>query len=42
MNKMAAATAQINTAIQDVSAVSQKNKRSADTLAYEVGKFKVE
>ncbi|MGP1491001.1 MAG: methyl-accepting chemotaxis protein [Treponema sp.] len=42
MNKMAAATAQINTAIQDVSTVSQKNKRSADTLAYEVGKFKVE
>ena len=42
MNKMAAATSQINAAIQDVSTVSQKNKRSADTLVYEVGKFKVD
>ena len=42
MNEMAAATVQISTAVQEASAVSQKNKRSVDTLVYEVGKFKID
>ena len=41
MNEMASAATQINSTIQEVSAVSQKNKYSIDTLAHEVGKFKV-
>ena len=41
MNEMASAATQINSTIQEVSAVSQQNKYSIDTLAHEVGKFKV-
>jgi len=41
MNNMAATTVQIDEAIQAVSSVSQKNKRSINALVEEVGKFKV-
>ena len=41
MNEMASGTGQINNAVQEVNEISQKNKRSIESLAEEVGKFKV-
>lgn len=41
MNEMAAGAVQINNAVQDVSDITQKNKRNIDSLSTEVGKFKV-
>ena len=41
MNEMAAGAVQINNAVQEVNAISQKNKRSIENLTEEVGKFKV-
>ena len=41
MNEMAAGASQINTAVQDVNNISQKNKRSIENLSNEVKKFKV-
>ena len=41
MNEMAAGTGQINNAVQEVNEITQKNKRSIENLAVEVGKFKV-
>ena len=41
MNEMAAGAVQISNAVQDVSEITQKNKRSIDSLSTEVGKFKV-
>ena len=41
MNEMAAGTRQINNAVQEVNEITQKNKRSIENLAVEVGKFKV-
>ena len=41
MNEMAAGTVQINNAVQEVNEITQKNKRSIENLAVEVGKFKV-
>ena len=40
MNEMAAGAVQINNAIQEVSEITQKNKRSIENLAQEVSKFK--
>jgi len=41
MNEMASGAVQINNAIQEVSEITQKNKRSIESLAEEVSKFKV-
>ena len=41
MNKMASGAVQINNAVQEVSEITQKNKRSIENVAAEVGKFKV-
>ena len=41
MNEMAAGAVQINNAVQEVNAITQKNKTSIENLAAEVGKFKV-
>ena len=41
MNEMASGAMQINNAIQDVNSLTQKNKASIESLAAEVGKFKV-
>nr|WP_314995378.1 methyl-accepting chemotaxis protein [uncultured Treponema sp.] len=41
MNEMASGAVQINNAVQEVSKITQKNKRSIEALAGEVGKFKV-
>ena len=40
MNEMASGAVQINNAVQEVSAITQKNKHSIESLAAEVGKFK--
>ena len=40
MNEMAAGAGQINNAVQEVNAMTQKNKRSIENLALEVSKFK--
>ena len=41
MNEMAAGAVQINNAVQEVNAITQKNKRSIENLATEVDKFKL-
>ena len=41
MNEMASGAIQINNAVQEVSEITQKNKHSIESLAEEVGKFKV-
>ena len=41
INEMASGAIQINNAVQEVSEITQKNKRSIESLAIEVGKFKV-
>ena len=41
MNEMASGAVQINNAVQEVNAITQKNKRSIEALASEVSKFKV-
>ena len=41
MNEMASGAVQINNAVQEVNAVTQKNKQSIENLASEVSKFKV-
>ena len=41
MNEMASGAVQINNAVQEVSEITQKNKRSIQNLAEEVSKFKV-
>lgn len=41
MNEMATGAVQINNAVQEVNEITQKNKHSIETLAQEVGKFKV-
>ena len=41
MNEMASGAVQINNAVQEVNEITQKNKRSIENLAEEVGKFKV-
>ena len=41
MNEMASGAVQINNAVQEVNEITQKNKRSIEALAAEVGKFKV-
>ena len=41
MNEMASGAIQINNAIQEVNEITQRNKRSIENLAEEVGKFKV-
>ena len=41
MNEMASGAVQINNAVQEVSEITQKNKRSIENLAAEVSKFKV-
>lgn len=41
MNEMAAGASQINEATQEVHEISQKNRKSIENLADEVGKFKV-
>ena len=41
MNEMATGAVQINKAVQEVSEITQKNKRSIENLASEVSKFKV-
>ena len=41
MNEMASGAVQINNAVQEVSEITQKNKRSIENLAQEVSKFKV-
>ena len=40
MNEMAASAIEINNAIQEVNAITQKNKQSIESLAQEVSKFK--
>ncbi len=40
MNEMAAGAVQINNAVQEVSEITQKNKRSIESLAEEVSKFR--
>ena len=40
MNEMASGAVQINNAVQEVSEITQKNKRSIEALASEVSKFK--
>ncbi|MGP1577568.1 MAG: methyl-accepting chemotaxis protein [Treponema sp.] len=41
MNEMASGAVQINNAVHEVNEITQKNKRSIQNLAEEVGKFKV-
>ena len=41
MNEMASGAVQINNAVQEVSEITQRNKRSIEALSDEVGKFKV-
>ena len=41
MNEMASGAVQINNAVQEVSEITQRNKQSIESLAEEVGKFKV-
>ena len=41
MNEMASGAVQINNAVQEVNEITQKNKRSIESLSAEVGKFKV-
>ena len=41
MNEMASGAVQINNAVQEVSEITQRNKRSIENLAEEVSKFKV-
>ncbi|MGP1595324.1 MAG: methyl-accepting chemotaxis protein [Treponema sp.] len=41
MNEMASGVVQINNAVQEVNTLTQKNKRSIENLAGEVGKFKI-
>ena len=41
MNEVASGAVQINNAVQEVSEITQRNKRSIENLAEEVGKFKV-
>jgi len=41
MNEMASGAVQISNAVQEVSEITQKNKRSIEALAEEVSKFKV-
>ena len=41
MNEMAAGAVQINNAVQEVNAITQKNKTSIENLSNEVSKFKV-
>ena len=41
MNEMASGAVQINNAVQEVNEITQRNKRSIEALADEVGKFKV-
>ena len=41
MNEMASGAIQINNAVQEVNAMTQKNRNSIERLAAEVGKFKV-
>ncbi|MGP1529663.1 MAG: methyl-accepting chemotaxis protein [Treponema sp.] len=41
MNEMAGGTGQINTAVQEVRAITQKNKNAIDNFSTEVGKFRV-
>ena len=41
MNEMASGAVQINNAVQEVSEITQKNKRAIENLAQEVSKFKV-
>ena len=41
MNEMASGAIQINNAVQEVNAMTQKNRQSIEKLANEVGKFKV-
>ena len=41
MNEMASGAIQINNAVQEVSEITQKNKRSIENLAAEVSQFKV-
>ena len=41
MNEMASGAVQINNAVQEVNAMTQKNRESIEKLASEVGKFKV-
>ncbi|WP_252722857.1 methyl-accepting chemotaxis protein [Treponema pedis] len=41
MNEMASGAVQINNAVQEVNEITQKNKQSIESLAKEVGKFKV-
>ena len=41
MNEMAGGTGQINAAVQEVNAITQKNKSAIDNLSAEVGKFRV-
>ena len=41
MNEMAAGAVQINNAVQEVNEITQKNKRSIESLADEVSKFKI-
>ena len=41
MNEMASGAVQINNAVQEVNEITQKNKASIESLASEVGKFKV-
>ena len=40
MNEMASGAIEINNAIQEVNAITQKNKQSIESLAQEVSKFK--
>ena len=40
MNEMSSGAVQINNAVQEVNEITQKNKRSIEALAGEVGKFK--
>ena len=41
MNEMASGAVQINTAVQEVNGITQKNKQSIDSLTGEMEKFKV-
>ena len=41
MNEMAAGAVQINNAVQEVNAITQKNKTNIENLSNEVSKFKV-
>ena len=41
MNEMASGAVQINNAVQEVSEITQRTKRSIEALSDEVGKFKV-